>query len=104
MRQAEPGRDSRRRADGPVGSGRDHAVDALRQGQSLDDRLVLDRHDRPAVGVPEAGRTGVAVDGDHEEAAGPGRCEQAELSRAGPEHKQTLHGSHCRESAGCRPF
>jgi hypothetical protein len=74
----DPGRDRHR----PVDPGRDHAVDSLRGGETVDLRLVLDRDDRAAVGEAKAGRGRVAVDGDDEQAALAGGFEETELSCA----------------------
>ena len=70
VRQAQPRRDPRRRADRRVRAGADHAVDALRLGQSLERGLVVHGDDRPPVGVGESGSGGVAIDRDHEQPAG----------------------------------
>ena len=83
MRQAEPLRDAGRDADRPVGARRDDPVDRRGPREPLDPRLVLGGDDRPLVGQREAGRGRVAVGGDHVEAPGARRLEQAELRRAG---------------------
>ena len=74
--------DPRGDADRPVGAGRDHAVDPERRDEALDRGLVLGREDAPAVGEPESGRSGVAIDDRDPEVAGAGRLEQPELSGA----------------------
>ena len=69
VRQRQPLGDARRDADRPVGARRDDPVDVLRPCEPVDAGLVLGRDDRALVRVREAGRRGVAVDGDHEEVA-----------------------------------
>jgi hypothetical protein len=91
MRQAEAVGDPSCGPDRPVCSRRNHAVDPLGLREPLQRRLVLDGDDCPPVGVAEARRPGIAVDGDHEEAARVGGGEQAKLAGARSEHEQTLH-------------
>ncbi len=79
-RYREPGGDP----DRPVDPGRDHAVDALREGEALDGGLVLDRDERPLVGEPKSRRRRVAVERDHLEPAPARGLEQAELRRPRP--------------------
>ena len=67
--------------DRPVDSRRDQPVDPLRFGQPLDAVLVLGRDDRATVRVPEAGRIGIAVDGDDVQVALARGGEQPELRR-----------------------
>ena len=81
MGQPAPGSDARRDSHGPVDPGRDQAVDPLRFDEPVDSLLVLGGDDRAAVGVAEAGRVGIAVDGDHVQVALAGRGEQPELRR-----------------------
>ena len=85
MRQArvrgEPGGDG----DRPVDARSDDPVHLLGARELADRRLVLDRDDRPAVGIREADRGRVAVAGDDEEASLPGGAVQAELRRPRPE-------------------
>ena len=89
VRQAEPLRDAGRDADGVVGAGRDEPVDLLGAREPVDRRLVLDRHDRPPVGVAEPGGGRVAVGRDEGQAAAAGRGQDPELGRAGAENEQT---------------
>jgi hypothetical protein len=84
MRDAHLRGNPRGDADGPVDPRRDHAVDPLGVGKALDPALVLRRDDRAPVGKREAGRTGVTVDGDHEEVACPRCLQQPELRGPGP--------------------
>ncbi len=84
MRQPHPRGDARGDGHRPVDPGRDDPVHALRLREPLDPDVVLGRDDRPPVGEPEAGRRRVAVDGDHEQAAGARRREQPELRRPRP--------------------
>ncbi len=79
MRDTEPGGDAGGDGDGEVDPRRDDAVDALRTGEAVDRRLVLDGHDRPPVGEAKAGRTRIAIDGDHVQAEVVRRLEQPEL-------------------------
>jgi translation initiation factor 2B subunit (eIF-2B alpha/beta/delta family) len=107
MREAKPRRDSRGGSHRPVGSRSDHAVDPLGLREALQRRLVLDRDDRPSVGVPKAGGAGIAVDRDHEQAARLRGGKQAELPGARSEHEQTLHEpivAAARDGARERPF
>ena len=83
MRQPEPRGDARGDPDGPVDPRRDDPVDALGLGEPLDAVLVLGRDDRAAVGVPEPGRVGIAVDRDHVQVALARRGEQPELRGPG---------------------
>src|ERR671925_669041 len=75
--------DPRRDADRPVGARSDDAGDVRRAGEPLDCRLVFRGQDRAPVRVPEAGSAGIAIDGDHVEAALLGGAEQADLRRPG---------------------
>ena len=50
-----------------------------RPGEAVDARLVLGRDERALVRVGEAGRRGVAVDGDHEEVALACRAQEPDL-------------------------
>jgi hypothetical protein len=84
VRQHEPFRDPRRDRDRPVDSGRNEAVDPLGGGEPVELRLVLDRDDCAAVCAGEPGRRGIAVGGDHVEAARTCGLEQPELSGPGP--------------------
>ena len=84
MRQTKAGRYPGRGADSPVDPGRDHPVHALGLGQPLERRLVVERDDRPPIGVAKARRRGVAIDRDHEDASRTRRSQQAELPRARP--------------------
>jgi hypothetical protein len=83
VRQAVTLGDARRDPDGPVRPGRDDPVDVLGLREPVDRGLVLARDDRALVGVPEAGRRGVAVGGDDEEPPLAGRSQEPELRRAG---------------------
>ena len=83
MRQPEPGCHPCCDAHGPVGARRDDPVGSLCACETLDRLLVLGRDERPLVGEREPGCARVGVGSDHEQIAGPGRLEQAELSRAG---------------------
>jgi translation initiation factor 2B subunit (eIF-2B alpha/beta/delta family) len=91
MLEAEPRRDSRRRAHGRVIPRGDHAVDALGFREAFQRRLVVDGNDSAPVRIGEPGRGGVAVYGNHEEAAGARRFEQPELRGTGPENEEALH-------------
>ena len=64
VRQRQPLGDARGDADRPVRARRDDPVDVLGPCEPVDAGLVLGRNDRPLVRVREAGRRGVAVDGD----------------------------------------
>ena len=87
MRQSEPLGDPRCDRDRVVGAGRDHPGDLLGACQPVDRRLVLDRDDRAPVGVAEARRGGIAIDGDDAQVAPAGRREDAELGWAGAENE-----------------
>ncbi len=89
VRQAEPLRDARRDADGVVGAGGDEAVHVLRAREPVDGGLVLDRDDRPPVGVSESRSGRVAVGRDEGQSPPPGGGEDSELRRAGAENEQT---------------
>ena len=84
VRQGEPLGDPRGDRNRPVDAGRDDPVDALRRGEAVDLRLVLDGDDRPPVGEakPRCGR--IAVDGDDEVVPPSRGLEQAELAGPGP--------------------
>jgi hypothetical protein len=73
--RGDPGGDAHR----PVGAGSDHPVDRHRADQTLDRRLILGREDAAAVGEPEPGRRGIAVDDGEPDAAGTRGLEQPEL-------------------------
>jgi hypothetical protein len=83
MRQACPFRNPRRDGDRPVRAGRDDAVDPEGPDEPLDRRLVLGREDAAAVGEPEPGSAGIAIDHGDPEAARTRRLEQTELSGTG---------------------
>ena len=83
MRQPEAAGDSSCNRDRPVDPGRDQPVDALGAGEALDAGLVLGGDDGAPVGVAEARRGGVAVDGDHVQLARACGGQQAKLRRAG---------------------
>src|SRR5690348_9317373 len=89
MRDAEALRDPGGDPDRVIGAGRDEAVHLLRAREPVDRRLVLDRDDRPPVGVAEARRRRVAVGRDDRQPAPPGGGEDSELRRAGAEDEQT---------------
>src|SRR5438105_10033909 len=89
MREAEALRDPGGDPDRVIRSGCDEAVHLLRAREPVDRRLVLDRDDRPPVGVAEARRRGVAVGRDDRQPAPPGGGEDSELRRAGTEDEQT---------------
>ena len=84
MGQGEPFGGACGDRDRPVDPRRDDPVHLLGRGQSLHRRLVLDRDDRPSVGIAETRRGGVAIDGDHVQAALARRREQPELGRPRP--------------------
>ncbi len=87
MGQTELGRDARGDRNRPVDPGCDHAVDLLGRGESLERRLVLGRDQCTPVGEREAGRSGIAVGGDHVELPPARRFEQTELSGPGAKHE-----------------
>lgn len=80
MRQPKTRGDSR--GHRCAGGGADHAVDAAGLGEPLERRLVVERKESPPLGQSKAGRTGVGVDRDHEQAAGPRGSEQRRPARA----------------------
>ena len=82
MRKPEAVRHTRRDCDGPVDSRGDEAVDAFGGCEPLDRRFVLGGDDRAPIRVPEAGRGGIAIDGDHVQIVPPCGGEQPELRRA----------------------
>jgi hypothetical protein len=99
MRQGEPRGNPCSDRDRVVGAGRHDPVDLFGSGQAFDRRLVLDRDDRPPVCVPEARRRRIAVGCDHERPGLPGRREDAELRRAGPQDEQPRHAAILAEAA-----
>ena len=84
MRQPGPLGNPRRDPDRPVRARRDDAVDPERPDEPLDRRLVLGRENAAAIGEPEPGSTGIAIDHGDPEAARTRRLEQTELSGTGP--------------------
>ena len=79
MRQAKPIGDAGRDPDGPVGAGRDQAVDVLGLGEPCDRLLVLGGDDRAPVGEREADGRGVTVGRDDEQVSRARGAEQPEL-------------------------
>jgi hypothetical protein len=84
VREAVARCDARSGTDGQFAPRGDHSVDALGLGEALQRGLVVERDDGSPIGEAEAGRRGIAVDGDHEQIARAGRSQQAELPRARP--------------------
>jgi hypothetical protein len=83
MRQGCALGDAGRDRDRPVGARRDEPVDVECGDEPLDRRLVLRREDAAAVGVPEPGRRGIAVDDGDPQVEAVRRLEEAELRGAG---------------------